>query len=243
MSSFYFTKKPAMETQEAALQTQPSTKDLSSEKSLEKKKRTRLWKEPGEGRIIVCFKNTPMRIIQDIKDQLEEDEQTDYPDACAKVLENKRVRVYPSAKKNRKRINAYRRTYSQTESYKQKHNTEEARQKVREYNRRPEVKLQKRIRQSAKNLLLREQKEKDPEYYEKKLLAKMEYVQAKKKLKLEHGGETARVQPISEKVDEKVQQPTQPITNTPIGSLPNDTTPKATPTTTTQRGGKRKRTD
>lgn len=207
----------AMATEEAAPLTQDIQSESSTSEAVVKKKRTRLWTPPPQDWVVVVYKNTPKNVIEEIKEQLEEDEVQDmHPGAKMKVIENKRVRFYPSDKKIRRRINAWRRTYAQTEEYKLKHNTPEAKEKARLYNQRPEVQEAKQVRQAAKNLLLKQEKERDPVGFKRKFEQKLQEAAANKKQKVKRNGVTTTVQPISENMakNPKESAPTNSTTTT-----------------------------
>lgn len=210
-------------------------------------KRTRLWKEPEADWIIVIFKNVEKDLVNNISSQLaEKDVQEEYPGASLTIYENKRTRFYPPKEVIRARINEKRREYTKSESYQKRHNSEEAKRKIKEYNQKPEVKENKSTRQAAKNLLTKSLKLKDPEEYNRKIEQLMEEIKVmrenKKKQKLENGKsrdtteqkETPTSQnpkenstdtskqsysdPINSSTRKRKRNPTQPTANTPIAA-------------------------
>ncbi len=226
------------QTQELA-PSKPEPMEQDANSSEEKKaKRKKLWKLAPEDCIFAKFTNVDDAFMKNIQDQMKDVEvQSEYKGADIEIISPNRIKVYPSIQEIRKMRNEKRRLYTQSQAFIQKHNSETAKQKRREYNSQENVKMRKSLRQAAKNMFTKEFKLKDPDAYNRLIEEKMkeiEELRKQKKQKLNDGtaraaknSEQTSSQSSPEKDEPKPSQPSQQQPTAPTRKrkrAPNDTT-------------------
>lgn len=165
-----------------------------------RKKRKQVWRNPDEDEIVVVFQKVPPSTIDQIKEQLESEEvQDDYPGArLIRKKDRSVVRFYPSREERRKMSNEQRRLNSQSEAAQARRRDSKSLEKLKEYNKKPEVIERKCKRAAARSEILKRIKEADPEKYNQDIQVIIEEVLPLKKKRKLNNGTTA-----SEKVDIK----------------------------------------
>ncbi len=137
----------------------------------QKKKRKRVCLNRNlEDGVILHFTNTPKNLINVIQKQFNEERIIQgFPEGTVDVYDAERVILKPSKEEKEEYKRKYREEYTKAniEKIRQYQNSEKVQKRREEYNNRPDVQENKRKRAAKRRKLLREFKNKDPEFYDK----------------------------------------------------------------------------
>ncbi len=120
--------------------------------------------------VLLHFINTPKALLKGIEEQFKEERMIQgFPEGELHIYEANRVILKPTEKEKEEHRKKYREEYTRThyDQIKAYQNSEKVLKRREEYNKRQDVKENKKKRAAARRKLLREFKNKDPEFYDR----------------------------------------------------------------------------
>jgi hypothetical protein len=166
-------EKAGLENPEAKLQKSEAPETITDAKKKRTKQRKVIYSNPKPGEIIVKFVNVDRPIVDRLLEQMKGRKNAEGKDVSAVVLEQKQVRIGPSAAEiagfRKDYLNEYRSRESTIERRKQKAMDPEEIRKKQEYAAREDVKERKRENAKKTRLLKKVIQSKYPDIYDKSL--------------------------------------------------------------------------
>ncbi len=120
--------------------------------------------------VLLHFINTPKPLLKGIEEQFKEERMIQgFTEGELHIYEANRVILKPTEKEKEEHRKKYREEYTKThyDQIKAYQNSEKVLKRREEYNKRQDVKENKKKRAAARRKLLREFKNKDPEFYDR----------------------------------------------------------------------------